>query len=155
MSPGRELQLLVREWGPAAPHAIADALRKARVEGVLVRAEPVPAPAGLRAVRVVLRPKPGAADGQRVEARRAALPWPAAAALGAVGLAGDAGIAAGEWAVVRAVLDAFEAAGRAVAEHRAGIVGALVAAGAAMVWVLLGQAGACPGLHCPGCRCGR
>lgn len=30
----------------------------------------------------------------------------------------------------------------------------LVVAGLLAAWVLLGRAGACPGLHCPGCRCG-
>jgi hypothetical protein len=41
-------------------------------------------------------------------------------------------------------------------EHWAVLVGYTVAALVALliVWHLLGRAGACPGLHCPGCRCG-
>lgn len=41
-----------------------------------------------------------------------------------------------------------------VAAHAAGILGGLAVLIVLTSWWLAGQAGACPGLHCPGCRCG-
>lgn len=38
--------------------------------------------------------------------------------------------------------------------YRYVILGVLVVAGLVALWVALGQAGVCPGLHCPGCKCG-
>jgi hypothetical protein len=37
--------------------------------------------------------------------------------------------------------------------HRILVVGVLVGLGALVIWWGAGQAGACPGLHCPGCKC--
>lgn len=50
---------------------------------------------------------------------------------------------------VAAALSAATAAAKAIAPA-AGAVAFVVFVG----WLLLGQAGACPGLHCPGCKCG-
>ncbi len=41
----------------------------------------------------------------------------------------------------------------AVVAHWAAILGLLVVALVLVAWWGAGQAGACPGLHCPGCKC--
>jgi hypothetical protein len=116
--------------------SVRRAVELARERGQLVDERWLPARAGEAAVKVVLRPA-------ALPAGKRSVPWRWIA--GATTLVGSA-VGAG-WLVW---LAANAAVGWLVA-HAAHIVGgvALVLA----VWWLLGRAGACPGVHCPGCGC--
>jgi len=134
------------------PSHIANVLNTKLASGELVSAaEPVAVahpetgkPAVMVIVRLLDRELPVRADASRVTSwRRALWAWlvrnrlPIAVTLAVLGAL--AGVAYLVYLLVQVVIS-----------HLALIVGVLVAAGAA--WFLLGRAGVCPGLHCPGCR---
>jgi hypothetical protein len=128
-----------REWTGDAV-AVRRAVELARERGQLVDEQWLPATPGEAAVKVVLRP--GALPaGQRQ--RQRSVPWRWIA--GATALVGSA-VGTG-WLLW---LAANAAVGWLVA-HAAHIAGGLAVV--ALAWWLLGQAGACPGVHCPGCGC--
>lgn len=115
------------------PHEVANALRALRRRGDLVQRGPVRRVGPQRVVvdtRVVDRAP------VRLRRRRRARLVVSIVVAGTGTLAG-----LGYWTYLgtRALLPLAE---------RVGAVVAIVA----VVWYLLGRAGACPGLHCPGCR---
>lgn len=115
------------------PHEVANALRTMSARGVLVERGPVRRVGPDRVLvdaRVINR-EPVRAR-RRVRAR-----WVVSVVVAGTG----ALAAAGYWAYLstRALLPLLE--------RGAAVVLVVLAA-----WWLLGRAGACPGLHCPGCR---
>lgn len=117
-------------------------LDRARRDGVLLHATDL-LPTGeprmfVVTVRLAARPRPVATPPPR---RRPEV-------VAAVVLLAASGVVGGVW--MWALLALILGVAREVAS--AVVVAALAAL---LAWALLGQAGACPGLHCPGCRCGR
>lgn len=114
------------------PAAVEKQLWAMKTRGDLVAGQPMPVVRQLSdgrvaiAVRVVDR-SPTPRPRRRVRVR-----WVAAGGVATAGLVGVGYLVYLAWAW---------------------ILGAVVLA--AVVWVLLGQRAACPGLHCPGCKCHR
>jgi hypothetical protein len=125
-----------RVW-QAHPSAVRRAVQLARARGQLVAVEPLPAPCGQAAVRVVLRTQALPTPPRRTHY------WWAAGALVFVAAAGGVGWVmwwAASWAAAHSAQ-----IGRVVLGAAVVVVGG---------WWLLGRIGACPGIHCPGCRHG-
>ena len=114
------------------PVAVKNAIQTAQRRGTLVRSSPTRWINGHQVVvdLVLLEPAP------KPRARRALIAAAATAGIAALAGATYAVYAAVAWAVT----------------HWQLLLGAALTA-VALLWWLVGRLGACPGLHCPGCKC--
>ena len=119
--------------------SVRHAVHLARIREQLVDEQWLPARPGEAAVRVVLRAPALPAGRTR---RPVPYRWMAGVTTLALGAIGTGWLL--WWAATAAI-------GWLVA-HVEHIVGGLAVV--LLVWWLLGRAGACPGIHCPGCSCG-
>lgn len=135
----RETGLVVRDRTVVAGTSeVAAFLRAADEQGRLLRFEsPVPAGPGRVSVQVrLVEPK---SAGRSVMSR----PW----LLAAVAVGTLVALALLGYAVVEVVAW--------VAAHWRTLLGGTAFLCVLAIWHLLGRSGACPGIHCPGCKCGR